>query len=546
MGDRAVSRPSSKRGAPLLALAQKSRQMLSDISRFSTLVLQLPLRHYQVDPIRAIVDSILNGSGLEFLLIFPRQSGKNEAVAQLLVYLLNMLQRVGGNIVYGATGDGLGMGIERLEERLENRWNSGAWSKKVRPVRRCLGKAAVVFVSSHPMASTRGQTAHWLLVIDETQDQLGSHIEAVFTPMRAANNATALYIGTVKLTTDYLWQKKLELEREQQRDGIRRVWMVYPEQVTAENPAYKRFLVGQIRKHGRHHPIVASEYFLEPIDGAGRLFDARRMGLMRGTHYRLRAEAEARAEAQPQPQSSTLVATIDVGGQDEAATDPVAQLANPGRDYTVATAFRVVWPPLGTYAPGPTYEAVDVFVDHGSRHFEDMPGRPALVHRLAAWLESWRVQYVVGDESGVGQGLISWLSAALGEQRVGGYNFAGTGKKAQLGSLFLSLVETGRFHYWTGDEDEIGSDAWWFWRQVEACHYEMPVDGCFERDLRWEVPPGHRTDTPQGPKPTHDDRLLSAALVAELDRLVRTGKIALGTAQSTVIAPPDPLAALEF
>jgi len=38
-------------------------------------------------------------------------SGKNEAIAQLLAYLLNLFQRVGGHIIYGAIGNGLGMGI---------------------------------------------------------------------------------------------------------------------------------------------------------------------------------------------------------------------------------------------------------------------------------------------------------------------------------------------------------------------------------------------------------------------------------------------------
>ena len=128
-----------------------------------------------------------------------------------------------------------------------------------------------------------------------------------------------------------------------------------------------------------------------------------------------------------------------------------------------------------------------------------------------------------------------------------GYNFAGRGKKAALGSAFLSLVETGRFKYWAdkGIDDEDGghglSDAEWFWAQVRACSYEIPPDGRFDTDLRWEVPPSHKTDTPEGPKPTHDDRLLSAALVAEMDRLIRTGTIVAGTAESAVIPAVDPL-----
>ncbi len=310
--------------------------------------------------------------------------------------------------------------------------------------------------------------------------------------------------------------------------------MVDPETVIAENPYYRDFLDGQVRKHGRHHPIIASEYYLEPIDGTGGLFGRRRRALMLGDHTR---------ERSPRP-GSCYVATIDVAGEDEAATDPIARLANPGRDYTVATIFRVEYPGPGSMAPGPTYRAVDVFVDHGSKHFQETPGSPPLVQRLYAWLENWQVAHIVADESGVGLGLTSWLTHAFGENRVTGFNFAGTGKKAALGSAFLSLVETGRFRYWPIDR-HLG-DAFWFWRQVEACSYEIPAEGRFDRDLRWYVPATHKTQTPAGPQLTHDDRLLSAALIAELDRRLAAGDLLLGTAHSAVLQPADPLAELEF
>ena len=60
-------------------------RFLSDMSLFSRLVLQVPLRPYQLAPLRPIIESVLRRQGREFLLIFPRQSGKNEAVAHLLV-----------------------------------------------------------------------------------------------------------------------------------------------------------------------------------------------------------------------------------------------------------------------------------------------------------------------------------------------------------------------------------------------------------------------------------------------------------------------------
>ena len=511
-------------------------KLFGDIKLFSKLVLRRPLRQYQLRPVKAVLASILNHQGLEFLAVFPRQSGKNEAASQLETYLINIFQRVGGNIIHGATGDALGMATERLESQLDNPWNADLWGKKRKPARRILGKAAVLFLSTHPSASARGQTSHWLTVIDEAQDQAGPHIEAVFTPMRAANNATVLYLGTVKLTTDYLWHKKNELEQEQAQDGVQRVYLVTPEEVCRENPAYRAFLDAQIRKHGRHHPIVASEYFLEPIDGAGGLFDGRRLALIKGTHLR---------QHEPSP-AALYVATLDVAGQDEAATDPLAQLAHPGRDYTVATMFEIVPPACGALTRFPTYLAVDVFVDQGGRHFEDAPGRPKLVERLAAWLENWEIAHLVADESGVGQGVTSWLTAALGHHRVTGYQFSGTGKKAALGSALLSLIETGRFRYWTGDQDRPLSDGWWFWTQARACTYELPPDGRFDRDLRWGVPPNARIDTPAGSQLIHDDRLISAALITEIDRLYRQRKLVVGQAISAIIPAGDTLADLGF
>ncbi len=514
-------------------IATAAKLILSRIELFSKAVIQIPLRPYQLKPLNHIIPSILSAEGNEYLIIFPRQSGKNEAVAHLLVYLLNLFQRKGGQIVYAAIADGLGRGLQRLEERLNNKWNANQWKKQSRPTKRILGKAAVVFLSSHIQAQARGETAHWLLVIDELQEQDPNHIEAVFTPMRAANNATALYIGTVRLTTDLLWTKKQQLERETAKDGKQRVFIIGPEQVIADNPAYGQFLKAQVRRHGRDHPIIASEYYLQPIDGAGGLFPARRQALMRGTHARQRT---------PLP-DAVYIATIDIGGQDEASTDPLAQLDNPARDYTAATIFQAVMPQQT--APGPTYLALDVFIDHGSRHFQDTPGQPSLIKRLTAWLETWQPAHLFVDATGVGQGIADWLQAIYPE-RVTTFPFQQPGKKAALGSNFISLIETGRFKYWSDDAETPLTDGWWFWQQVNACSYELPPNGRFDQHLRWQVHASHKTSTPTGTEETHDDRLLSAALIANADELYHRGKLRMGQAKSAIIRPQDPLQDLRF
>jgi hypothetical protein len=287
---------------------------------------------------------------------------------------------------------------------------------------------------------------------------------------------------------------------------------------------------------------------------------------MRGDHPRqYRPEEDGRMV--------TRIACIDIGGQDEAATSPLARLENPGRDYTAATLFEVApplsgetrLPELGPAVQLPAYRAVDVFVDQGSRHFQDSPGRPALVRRLLAWLTMWQTDHLIVDKSGVGEGIYDWLCAALGRRRVSGYDFQAPGKKAALGAAFLSLVETGRFKYWAreaadGEENSAGrheeiahsageiplSDGWWFWQQVANCAYELPDGGRYERDLRWGVPAGARVSTPGGPRPVHDDRLLSAALIAVADELYASDVLSTGQARSALIRPGDPLADLRF
>lgn len=497
---------------------------------FSRHFIGIPLHRYQERPLTAVLQSILHKRGDEFLIVMPRQSGKNEALAHLQVLLLNLFQRKGGQIVFGAIGDGIGRGKSRLEDRLDNPLNSETWGKGTKPIRRTLGKAAVAFLSSHPSANSRGETAHILLIIDELQDQSAPHIEQVFEPMRAANNATAVYIGTVRLKSDALWQKKEELERLEQQDGIQRVFFVYPDDVIAENPDYSQFLQAKVAKFGRNHPIVAAEYFLEPIDADGGLFPPRRIALMQGQHTRQRTPEAGKS----------YVVLIDVGGQDEAATNAIAQLENPARDYTTATAIEVDT----TTGDGnqPHYKAVDVLMLHGRRHFESSPGNPSAADQLLAFIKHWGASHTVIDATGIGEGMQSWLAARL-PNRVTGFKFTGQ-SKAALGSAFISIIENGRFHYWLSTQK--WDDADWFFIQAAACGYTIRQGDDITKGMSWSVPASHKTDTPNGRLLTHDDRLLSAALVAHADELILNGAILLGAAVSAIIPPQDPLSKLDF
>jgi hypothetical protein len=111
---------------------------------------------------------------------------------------------------------------------------------------------------------------------------------------------------------------------------------------------------------------------------------------------------------------------LDVGGQDEAATDPLAQLDNPARDYSVCTIVEI---DLAGNDVGAIYKAVDVFIDQGSRHFQSTPGHPSLAERLLAYIHHWRADHLICDATGIGEGLSGWLAGRLGASRVTHFKF---------------------------------------------------------------------------------------------------------------------------
>ena len=315
------------------------KKVLLSIELFSHLVINLPLRKYQLAPANAVIDSCLHQKGLEFLWIFPRQSGKDEAIAQMVTFLLTLFHRVEACIVHVyPTAQQITTGTTRLSNRLTNAWTCDrAWTRS-KPIRLGLEQAVCVFFSGHPRARAEGATANLLLIVNETQDQHEATVERRFTPMRASTNATALYVGTVRTSHDFLWRTKTRLERAQALDGVQRVFQITPQQIGQENPHYQVFVDSQVRLKGRQHPSVRTELFNEPLDTTAGLFPARRRALMQGDHPRIFAPEEG----------CSYLATIDIGGQDEASTAPGRSfwgeggaLSNPNRDYTVCTISRV-------------------------------------------------------------------------------------------------------------------------------------------------------------------------------------------------------------
>jgi hypothetical protein len=64
-------------------MISRLKAVLLSIQLFSALIVQVPLRGYQITPANAVIDSCMHNRGHEFLFVFPRQSGKDETIAQL-------------------------------------------------------------------------------------------------------------------------------------------------------------------------------------------------------------------------------------------------------------------------------------------------------------------------------------------------------------------------------------------------------------------------------------------------------------------------------
>jgi hypothetical protein len=269
------------------------RGMYADIGLFSRgLLPRYALRPYQVEAARAIADSVLHRRGRQFALVFARQAGKDETLAQLLAFLLNVHQQAGGAIVVAAPTfrPQSTIGRARLLERLDNPLNRGRATLRSGYIVG-LGRASARFLSAGPTANARGETASLLLVCNEAQDVLPDRWDAVFDPMAASTNATTIFSGTVWSDRTLLARQMRHLRALERADGAKRVFLVPWTRVAADLPAYGERVRARIAQFGRDHPFIRTEYDLEELDGAGGLF-----GPARRTRWGARTR---RARARP-------------------------------------------------------------------------------------------------------------------------------------------------------------------------------------------------------------------------------------------------------
>lgn len=501
---------------------------LRDVANAAEQGAGVTLRSYQKEVAQAIVRSVIEKRGLSFVVVFPRQSGKNELQAQIEAYLLALYSNRGAEIVKVSPTwkPQSQIAMRRLERVLRRHTlTSKFWKKELGYIYR-VKDASIVFLSAAPTANIVGATASTLLECDEAQDVGVDKWDKEIKPMAASTNATRVFWGTAWTSATLLGREKRLAREAEARDGIRRVWVLNADQVGKEVRAYRRFVAGEVARLGRQHPMIRTQFYSEELEGEGGMFPERRLALMRGEH-----------PAQEHPLAGRLYAfLLDVAGEDEALSGRAswksgqaalpgmdAMLANPRRD---ATALTVVEVDLGSLQDSgiaaPIYRAVGRRQWLGTAHTR-------LYAQLRSLGQSWRPRYWVVDATGVGAGLASFLEKAFAG-RVLAVTF-NRPVKSRLGWDFLAVVETGRWLEHAAAGGEAGALQAEFWRQLSYC--EMDVLPGPEHAMRWGVPDG-RQDA-EGAA-VHDDLVLSAALVSVLD-----GREWMVARPGLVAAARDPL-----
>ncbi len=495
------------------------------------------LRPYQVQIARAIKDSILNHRGLTFVIILPRQSGKNELQAHLFAWLLFRYAHLGGRIVSVSPTfkPQTQINMDRVRSSLNACVGSRGLWKPSKGYSYQFGNAQLQFFSGEARANVLGATADLLLSVDEAQSISIAKFDRDFDPMTASTNATRVFWGTA-WTADTLLERERRLALQaQQTDGLQRLFYFTADDVRSLVPAYALHMQRILATHGRNHPYVRSQYFGETIDAQTGMFTPARLALIQAcpitfdSYVPLSKSAglgeglgvrPGKASRRDIGRRSAIAFLIDVAGMDEwagqlsrsllpgqAVTAPVGGtgqrrltsgdlLQNPGRDSTALSIVEIDLSSLEMLGH-PTYHVVARHSWVGENHL-------TICGKIKALAETWHPQHIVIDATGVGEGLWALLDRAF-PSRLIPVKFTQS-EKSEIGWRFLSIIETGRFR------DHVHTDE--VRLQYSRCIYEI-LPGPLQT-LRWGVPDGTRG--PDG-ELIHDDFLLADSLVSKLDQL---------------------------
>jgi hypothetical protein len=442
---------------------------------------RLPLlRAYQARTLLGILHAMARYPGATQTVLFPRQAGKNEVAASLVTCLLVANAARGGSIVVCAPTVTPQAEISRRRTLLALTTASRLLPRGVRPrlddaaIR--LGNATAHFLSASPAAHVAGHTASIALIADEAQDIDEEWFDRQFRPMAASTRAPAILFGTP-------WDGETLLDRavaanrahdkmragRAYRDFLPRHHEAGWLEVAAANPLYGDYVRQERERLGERHPLFVTQYGLQCVADAGRLFSAADLLGLAGTYER---------EAEPSP-GYRYVAGLDIGGEGAKSDASVLTIARVA-DRRCDVVAHIAW-------DGAPISVV----------FEAM-------QQLAA---HWRLERLCVDSTGLGQPLAKDLERELGS-RVEPVHFSAS-VKSELGYQLVAAVQSGRLALYADDGTA----------ESLACRSELAA--CRARfsgpALQWEAPSGR-----------HDDYAVSLALCVRAADGLGAPRVAVG------------------
>jgi hypothetical protein len=431
---------------------------------FSRDVVGLPLYPYQTPWADRIVEAASEGRNETIVVEMSRQSGKNETSAQLEALLLARLGGRGGAMVKCAPTwkPQIVNSKLRLEQRSAmvcERLPFLTYRPRAGYMMEC-GRASLTFLSAALHSSVVGATASLLMEVDEAQDVDKAKFDKDFSPMRASTGAPVVFYGTAWTDSTLLERAKRDVLDGRAAGAVYRV----PWDVAAEsNPAYGAYVEGEIRRLGKDHPLIRTQYDLIPLASGGYMLAPQVLSLMAGEH-----PSVERRTGQAQ-----IVAGLDFAGADEHAGELASLMMGSNRDSVALSVGAMNWVRLadGIVEPHVTclarYEWVNV--------------HPATLHGALyeiLW-NRWRVDRVHCDATGIGATGTAFLASSInkpGRERVIAVNFDGGWEThTRLASQFVAAAQGARFRDFqaygvnpiaaagseTPDRGNVQAHAWW-------------------------------------------------------------------------------------
>ncbi len=419
------------------------------------------LRHYQQRTFNDLVRGIRRRRGAIFTVLMPRQAGKNQVSATLVTALLWRFGEPGGSIIYAAptfTPQGQ-ISFERTRAILEASAAVTALGVRVETFSLAAGAARAVYLSASPLAHVAGHTASIALIVDEAQDIERDWFERQFRPMCASTGAPTILLGTPWNGANLLDEtvalnraRDVRLRAWHQRHGDPRRRPIFLhhqaswKQVEASNPDFGRHVRGELLRLGGASPYFRTQYGLQTVDAAGRLFSEAQIRSLQGSHPRL---------AEP-VFGERYVAGLDVAGDGERA------------DASVLTIGRVT--------AGGRCEVVQQL---------SWRGVPINVLEAAAAeaAQAWRLERLVIDGTGMGAAIATHIDRQLPGMEVERFIF-GERSKSELGYQLTGAASRGTLAIYA---DDGSVEAQQCAVELRACERRL-VSG---RRMSWGDARGH-------------------------------------------------------